>query len=99
MTTPSTNKSTNKNTPRANGLPDPSAEAVPQTGTVATSPTPSASPDKKPVTVMVTESLHRKAKITAELSGISLSDLIEAQLRVIVKDRLPGLLLQLGDEP
>ncbi len=48
--------------------------------------------DKKPITVMVPESLARKAKIMAELEGKSLSELVEENLATLVKRRLPKLL-------
>jgi hypothetical protein len=90
----------NKPTPKnGTGSPDHPESTAASATPAAPSATTAPAPDKKPITVMVTESLHRKAKITAELSGVSLSDLIEAQLRVVVKERLPGLLSQLGDEP
>ena len=88
MTTETNKTSTKPNTSPKNGETDP-----------ATAPATAASaPDKKPVTVMVTEALHRKAKITAELSGKSLSDLVEAQLKIVVKEKLPGLLAGLDTE-
>lgn len=48
--------------------------------------------DKKCVTVMVPENLHRKVKVLAELSGTSLSDLVEEMIDKTVKARLPRLL-------
>jgi len=47
----------------------------------------------------VSDQTHRKAKITAELSGVSLSDLVERQLKILVKEKLPALLagLNMGD--
>jgi predicted HicB family RNase H-like nuclease len=66
----------------------------------STSPTPppTTAPDKKPITVLVSEQTHRKVKITAELSGVSLSDLVEAQLKILVKEKLPALLAGLDAE-
>jgi predicted HicB family RNase H-like nuclease len=50
---------------------------------------------KKPVTVMLSPALHRRVKVMAELSGSSLSDLVESQIESLVKERLPGLLASL----
>jgi hypothetical protein len=91
-TTPS--KSTTTKT-KSNGE-DHSQEPV-----VSTSPTPSTTtpaPEKKPVTVMIPEALHRKVKLLAELSGTSLSDLIETEMKALVKSKLPALLAGLGAE-
>lgn len=94
MTTTTTpNKPTNTKA-KSNGE-DHSQEPV--VSTTITTPT-TAAPEKKPVTVMIPEVLHRKAKITAELSGTSLSDLVEAQLKAVVKEKLPGLLAGLEAE-
>ena len=93
----------NKSTAKTNGSPtteatDHPAEAAASTGAAAPSVVTTPASDKKPVTVMLSESLHKRAKITAELSGVSLSDLVEAQLKVVVKERLPGLLAKLDTE-
>jgi len=53
--------------------------------------------DKKPITVMVPESLARKAKVMAELEGRSLSELVEENLEALVKRRLPKLLASITD--
>lgn len=55
--------------------------------------------DKKPITVMLSDDLHKKAKIMAELSDRSLSDLVEEMVSRTVKSRLPGLLAALTAEP
>lgn len=95
-TTPTTPKpATTK--PKTNGT---TSEETSDQSAAAPSPTPSTTTaaDKKPITVLVSEQTHRKAKITAELSGVSLSDLVEAQLKILVKDKLPGLLAGLDAE-
>lgn len=96
MTNATASKSTStKTSNKPNGsTQEPTTEPV-TASTAAPSPAPTEA--RKPITVMVGEVLHRKVKITAELSGISLSDLVEEQLRTIVKERLPGLLASLGE--
>lgn len=93
-TTP--NKSTT-NKAKSNGT---TPEETSEQSAAASSPTPSPTPapEKKPVTVMIPESLHKRAKITAELSGMSLSDLVESQLKILVKEKLPALLAGLDAE-
>lgn len=94
MTTTTTpNKPTNTKA-KSNGE-DHSQEPVVSTST--TSPTTPA-PEKKPVTVMIPEALHRKVKVLAELSGTSLSDLVETEMKALVKNKLPGLLAGLETE-
>jgi hypothetical protein len=93
-TTTTTNKPTTTKA-KSNGeeqSQDPAASTTP-----AIPPT-SAAPDKKPVTVMIPEALHRKVKVLAELSGSSLSDLIETEMKALVKSKLPGLLAGLEAE-
>jgi hypothetical protein len=85
---------------KSNGSPttdatDPQAEVAAAAPTVTTTVTTTPASDKKPVTVMLSEHLHKRVKITAELSGVSLSDLVEEQLKIVVKERLPGLLAKL----
>lgn len=53
--------------------------------------------DKKPVTVMIPEALHMRAKVMAELSGVSLSELVEEMIDKTVKARLPKLLAGLTE--
>jgi hypothetical protein len=103
MNTTTASKIPSQKTTPKNGSPTTDATDHPeQTAASTTSATPSVpttpAADKKPVTVMLTESLHRKVKITAELSGISLSDLVEEQLKTVVKERLPGLLAKLDTD-
>lgn len=50
---------------------------------------------KKMISVMLTPELHKRAKVLAELSGTSLSDLVEEVVARTVKSRLPGLLVGL----
>lgn len=90
----------NKSTPtktKSNGT---TPEETSEQSAAAPTPTPSATtaPEKKPITVLVSDQTHRKAKITAELSGVSLSDLVEGQLKILVKERLPALLAGLDAE-
>jgi hypothetical protein len=89
-------KSTSKNPNKTNGSTDHPDQTPAQTNTAAPIPTVTTVSDKKPVTVMLPDTLHRKVKITAELSGLSLSDLVEAQLKIVVKERLPGRLAALN---
>lgn len=103
-TTPSKATST-KTTSKANGSstgehPDqpPVPEGTSTPSASSATPASAPAPDKKPVTVMIPEALHRKVKITAELSGQSLSDIVEEQLKIIVRERLPGLLAGLEAE-
>jgi hypothetical protein len=102
MNTTTASKIPSQKTTPKNGSPTTEATDHPEQPTTAapSTPTPPAAPaiEKKPVTVMLTETLHRKVKITAELSGISLSDLVEEQLKTVVKERLPGLLAKLDTE-
>lgn len=97
--TPGMTNTTTPNKPattktKSNGE-DHSQEPVASTSTTSST---TAAPEKKPVTVMLSEQLHRKAKITAELSGTSLSDLIETEMKALVKNKLPGLLAGLDAE-
>lgn len=98
--TPNKTTSTKGNGSPSSDTPDQPEQPTASTASTtpsATTPTPTAS-DKKPVTVMIPEVLHKRAKITAELSGVSLSDLVEEQLRAVVRVRLPGLLAGLDTE-
>lgn len=52
---------------------------------------------KKMVTVMLTAEMHKRAKVLAELSGTSLSNLVEELVERVVKSRLPGLLAGLTE--
>jgi len=96
--TTTTNKSTITSKTKSNGT---NTEETSEQSAASTSPTPSptTAPEKKPITVLVSDQTHRKAKITAELSGVSLSDLVEGQLKILVKEKLPALLagLDTGD--
>lgn len=94
--TTTTNKSTITKT-KSNGT---NPEETSEQSAAAPSPTSTTTtaPEKKPLTVLVSEQTHRKAKITAELSGVSLSDLVEAQLKILVKEKLPALLAGLDAE-
>jgi predicted HicB family RNase H-like nuclease len=56
-------------------------------------------PSKKPITIMLSEDLHKKAKILAELSDTSLSELVEDLCERTVKSRLPALLASLMAQP
>lgn len=53
--------------------------------------------DKKTVTVMIPEGLHTRAKVMAELSGVSLSELVEEMIDKTVKARLPKLIAGLTE--
>lgn len=53
---------------------------------------------KKMVSVMLTDSLHRKVKVMAELEGKSLSSTIEEILEALVKRRLPKLIAGMDAE-
>jgi len=88
-----TNKSTITKTKTNGTNPEQSAASTSPTSTPA-----APAPEKKPLTVMVSESTFRKSKILSQLSGTSLSDLVESQLKAIVKERLPGLLAGLDSE-
>lgn len=93
MTTTTPTKSTTNKT-KSNGEEhshEPAASTNP-------TPSPTTAPDKKPVTVMIPEALHRKVKVLAELSGTSLSDLVETEMKALVKTKLPGLLAGLDAE-
>ena len=48
---------------------------------------------------MLSEDLHKKAKILAELSDTSLSELVEDLCERTVKSRLPALLASLMAQP
>lgn len=102
---PQTNFS--KTTPKSTTSPKNGSPSEDHTGEQPSASTTTAGPstptaptatDKKPITVLVSESLHRKVKVLAELSGTSLSELVEEQLRVVVKERLPGLLAKLDTD-
>lgn len=98
MTTTTTPSKPTNTKAKSNGT---NPEETSEQSAAAPSPTPTtttAAPEKKPVTVMLSEQLHRKAKITAELSGTSLSDLIETEMKALVKNKLPGLLAGLDAE-
>lgn len=94
--TTATSKSATPKT-KSNGT---SPEETSEQAVTSTSPTPSTTtaPEKKPVTVMIPEALHRKVKVLAELSGTSLSDLVETEMKALVKTKLPGLLAGLDAE-
>jgi len=91
MTTTTTNKSTITSKPKNNGT---NPEETSEQSVASTNPTPSptTAPEKKPITVTVSDSLFRKSKILSQLSGKSLSELVEEQLKFVVKERLPALL-------
>jgi hypothetical protein len=93
MNTTTQHKTAPKTPSKPNGT---STTEHPEQPTAHTTPVATApASDKKPVTVMIPEGLHRKVKVLAELSGTSLSDLVEGQLKTLVKERLPGLLASL----
>lgn len=98
MTNTTTNTKPTPTKTKSNGT---NPEETTEQSAAPTNPTPSPTPapEKKPITVLVSDQTHRKAKITAELSGVSLSDLVEGQLKILVKEKLPALLagLDTGD--
>ncbi|GMV15483.1 MAG: hypothetical protein AMXMBFR56_37070 [Polyangiaceae bacterium] len=95
-TTTTTPKATSTKT-KSNGT-NPEETAEQSAAAPSTTSTTTTAPDKKPVTVMIPEALHRKVKVLAELSGTSLSDLVEAEMRALVKSKLPALLAGLDAE-
>lgn len=97
ITTTTPNKSTITKTKTNGTNPGETSEQSGATTSPGAATTPTA-PEKKPLTVLLSEQTHRKAKITAELSGVSLSDLVEAQLKILVKEKLPALLAGLDAE-
>lgn len=99
MNTTTVSKNAPKTPAKSNGSPSPTEDHAGEQPAATTTAAPSVptttATDKKPVTVMLTERLHKRVKTTAELSGVSLSDLVEEQLPAVVKARLPGLLTKL----
>lgn len=95
MTTTTTTPKSTTTKPKSNGT---TSEETSEQSAAAPSPTATSAPEKKPVTVMIPEALHRKVKVLAELSGTSLSDLVETEMKALVKSKLPGLLAGLDAE-
>lgn len=89
MTNTTTNTKPTITKTKSNGEETSERSAASTNPGAATTPT---APEKKPITVTVSDSLFRKSKILSQLSGKSLSELVEEQLKVVVKERLPALL-------
>jgi hypothetical protein len=76
-----------------------SPQAAPAKRTPKSPSTPVLPPDPdKPVTVLVPESLLRRAKVLSAVTGESLSDLVVAGLRTRVRKDLRAALATLADQ-